>query len=113
MSATDRSTISTHATRITSAFMTTLREDIGPTFLDEGRTILDQTHDTIKRDLNNAVTKTLGAEISRMEAQGKTVGSMNEVAFKPRAIVPISVGDVRITGELHGEGWSGNDNVPL
>ncbi|TYJ55148.1 hypothetical protein B9479_004186 [Cryptococcus floricola] len=114
--ATDRSTISTHATRITSAFMTSLREKIGPAMGLEDRTILDQTHDTIERDLDHAVTATLEAKISNMEAQGKTVGSMDEVKFVPAAIVPVSEGDVLMIGWLRGEDWLGNDtcfNVPL
>ncbi|ODN74850.1 hypothetical protein L202_07155 [Cryptococcus amylolentus CBS 6039] len=115
--ATDRSTISTHATRISNTFMTTLGDIMGDTrYREDDRTIIGQSRDTIKRNLDHAVTATLEAEISRMEAQGKTVGSMNEVEFEPLTIIPISVGDVLMVGSLRGEGWSGNNayfNVPL
>ncbi|ODN91362.1 hypothetical protein L198_05873 [Cryptococcus wingfieldii CBS 7118] len=108
----DCSTISTHATRITNTFMTSLDDDLASNqYREKEGAILSQSRDSIKQDLSHAVSAVLEFEIDTRKREGETVGSMDNVAFTPSVIVPATGAGVQMSGYLSGDGWSGSSTV--
>ncbi|ODO01782.1 hypothetical protein I350_06611 [Cryptococcus amylolentus CBS 6273] len=110
---TARSSVANHVTRIIDTFLSGLNTTGG--FNDYHREILDESRDSMSRDLDHAITTVLQTEITNMEGQGQPVGDMSQLKFLASHVVPVDVDDVLMIGSINGEGWPETEefNVPL